>query len=76
LIADARGWSAAIANHCELDEKSFDHTVFDNRVHTDVSYGETDRELHQWSELPTSLRSLIDDEEIHKVASAYGYDLS
>ena len=50
--------------------------VFDNRVHTDVSYGETDRELRQWSELPASLRSLIDDEEIHQAASAYGYDLS
>ena len=76
LIADTRGWSAAIANHCELDAKSFDHTVFNNRVHTDVSYGETGRELRQWSELPASLRSLIDDEEIHQVASAYGYDLS
>lgn len=76
LIADTHGWSAAIANHCGLDAESFDHTVFDNRVHTDLSYGETDRELRQWSELPASLRSLVDDQEIQKVASAYGYDLS
>lgn len=76
LIADTRRWSAAIAEHCELDEKSFDHTVFDKRVHTDASYGEPDRELPQFSELPASLRSLVDDEEIHKVASAYGYHLS
>ena len=75
LITDTHGWSAEIANHCELDEKSFDHTVFANRIHTDVSYGEADRELRQWSELPASLRSLIDDEEIHRVALAYGYDL-
>jgi Sulfotransferase family len=76
LVADTRAWSVAIANHCGLDEKAFDHTVFDHRVHTDVSYGETDRELRQWSELPGSLRSLIDDEDIRKVASAYGYGLA
>jgi len=76
LVADPHGWSATIAKHCDLDEESFDYTVFDNRVHTDVSYGETDRRLRQWSELPTSLRSLIDDERIRQVASAYGYSLS
>lgn len=75
LIADTRRWSAAIADHFELDEKSFDNTVFEKKVHTDLSYGETDRRLRQWSELPASLRSLVDDEQIRLVASAYGYDL-
>ena len=76
LIADTRRWSTAIADHCELDEESFDHAVFDKRVHTSKGYGPLDRQLREWSELPASLRALADDEEIHLVASAYGYDLS
>jgi hypothetical protein len=76
LIADTRRWSVAIAHHCELDEKSFDHAVFEKRVHTDVSYGAPGRELRRWPDLPASLRSLLDDEEIRRVAFAYGYDLS
>jgi Sulfotransferase family len=75
LVIDTRRWSAAIAEHCELDEKSFDHTVFDKRVHTPGSYGRFERKLHEWFELPASLRALMDDEEIQMVASAYGYDL-
>jgi sulfotransferase family protein len=75
LIANARQWSAAIAEHCELDEKSFDHSVFDNRVHTPKGYGPPQRELHEWSELPASLRALADDQEVQMVAAAYGYDL-
>jgi Sulfotransferase family len=76
LIADTRRWSAAIADHCELDEESFDHTVFDKRVHASEGHGPLDRQLHEWSELPASLRALADDQEIHMIASAYGYDLS
>jgi Sulfotransferase family len=76
LTADARRWSAAIAHHCELDEELLDRTVFDNRVHSPRGCGPLDRELHEWSQLPASLRALVDDEDIHTVASAYGYDLA
>lgn len=76
LIADNRHWSAAIAEHCQLDDESFDHTVFDNQVHTPGGFGPRERKLHEWSELPPSLRALLDTQEIHMVASAYGYDLS
>lgn len=76
LISDTRRWSTAIADHCKLDEESFDHTVFDKRVHTSGRYANLDRQLHEWSELPATLRALTDDQEIHLVASAYGYDLS
>lgn len=41
-----------------------------------VGYGRPDRQLHEWSELSPSLRALADNEEIHMVAFAYGYDLS
>jgi Sulfotransferase family len=76
LIADTRRWSTAIAEHCELDEESFDYTIFDKRIHTYKSYDRLDRQPHEWSELPASLRALANDEDIHLVASAYGYDLS
>jgi hypothetical protein len=76
LIADTRCWSATIAEHCELDVEEFDHSVFDNRVHASGLYGPLDRELHEWSQLPASLRALADDEDIRKIASAYGYDLT
>jgi hypothetical protein len=75
LIADTRRWSTAIAEHCELDEESFDQTVFDKQVHAYKGFGHVDRQLREWSELPASLRTLADDEEIHLVASAYGYDI-
>ena len=76
LIADTRRWSAAIADHCALDAQSLDHRVFDKWVHSPGGYGPLDRNLLDWSALPASLRALADDEELHMVASAYGYDLS
>ena len=75
LIASPRQWSAAIAEHCKLDVNAFDHSVFDKRVHDSARYGRLDRELHEWSELPASLRALTDNAETRMVASAYGYDL-
>ncbi|HTY32549.1 sulfotransferase [Mycobacterium sp.] len=75
LIADTRRWSAAIAEHCELDAHQFDHAVFDRRVHDTRGYGPLDRELHTWSQLPASLRALA-DKDVAMVASAYGYDLT
>ncbi|MGH3969002.1 MAG: sulfotransferase family protein [Mycobacterium sp.] len=75
LVIDTGRWSAAIAQHCDLDEKSFDHSVFDKRIHTPGSYGRFERTLHEWSELPASLRALADDEETQLVAAAYGYYL-
>lgn len=76
LVIDTRRWSVAIAEHCGLEEESFDRSVFDKRVHTPGSYGRFKRVLHEWAELPASLRALADDEEVQMVASAYGYDLS
>jgi hypothetical protein len=76
LIADTQRWSAAIAAHCDLDVASFDQTVFDRWVHASGRYGPLDRELHEWSQLPASLRALADGHDIRTVASAYGYDLS
>jgi hypothetical protein len=76
LIADPRGWSAAIAEHCELDAQEFDDTVFDHRVHDSGRYGPLDRQLHEWSQVPASLRALAGDGDVARVASAYGYELT
>ncbi len=74
LVAYHPGWIGAIAEHCGLDAAQLDEAVFAERVHTTGSRGRTDRTLRTWSELPSALRALVDDEVV-TVASAYGYDL-
>ncbi len=76
LVHFSQGWTKAIAEHCDLDADLLDTSVFDNRVHTAGPRGRTDRQLREWSDLPASLRALIDDEELQMVASTYGYDLA
>lgn len=76
LVAETRRWSATIAEHCDLDVADFDHSVFNMRVHASGLYGPLDRELRGWSQLPESLRALVDDEELQMVASSYGYDVT
>jgi hypothetical protein len=76
LVAFSDWWTEAIAEHCNLDADLLDKSVFDTWVHTAGRRGRADRQLREWSDLPASLRGLIDDEDIQMVASAYGYDLS
>jgi hypothetical protein len=76
LIADSHRWRVAIADHCALDPDLLDEAVFRKRVHAAGAFNQLERQLHDWSGLPTSLRPLLDDEDIRMVASAYGYDLS
>ena len=75
LVHFSQAWITAIADHCGLDADLLDPAVFEQRVHTAGTRGRTDRRLREWSELPASLRSLIDDEDLRMVASTYGYDL-
>lgn len=74
LVAHPAGWIQAIAEHCALDAALLDPSVFDHRVHTVGTTGRIQRRLRAWSELPPSLRALVDD-EVRGVAAAYGYDL-
>ena len=69
-------WTTAIAEHCSLEADLLDRSVFDQRVHTAGPRGRTDRQLRDWSGLPASLRALVEDEDVHMVASTYGYDLA
>ncbi len=75
LVPFRDGWTKAIAEHCGLDSGLLDMSVFDHVVHTAGPRGRATRELREWSELPSSLRDLVDDDELRMVASAYGYDL-
>jgi hypothetical protein len=75
LVHFSQGWTMAIAEHCSLELGLLDKSVFDQRVHTAGPHGRADRQLREWSDLPASLRALIDDEELLMVASSYGYDL-
>lgn len=76
LIHFSQWWTKAIAAHCNLDVDLLDESVFEQRVHTAGPRGRADRQLREWSDLPESLRELIDSEDVRLVASMYGYDLS
>lgn len=75
LVRFSPAWTAAIAEHCGVEADLLDASVFDQRVHTAGPRGRSERPLRGWSELPASLRALLDDEDVHMVASTYGYDL-
>ena len=75
LVVNPGPWTAAIAEHCRLDADLLDQTVFDTRVHAAGDGGRGERQLREWSALPSSLRALIDGDDYRSVASAYGYDL-
>jgi hypothetical protein len=76
LVHFSQWWTNAVAEHCNLEADLLDKSVFDQWVHTAGPRGRADRQLREWSDLPASLRALIDDEDIQMVASTYGYDLS
>ena len=76
LVRFNQGWTKAIADHCNLEADLLDNSVFGQRVHTAGARGRVDRRLREWSDLPESMHALIDDEELHMVASTYGYDLA
>ena len=75
LVVNPVQWTAAIAEHCQLDADLLDPTVFDARVHAAGPGGRVERQLREWSALPPSLQALIADSDFQSVASAYGYDL-
>ncbi|MFI5506545.1 sulfotransferase [Mycobacterium sp. NPDC051804] len=74
LVHFSPAWVPAIAEHCGLEADRLDAKVFERRVHTVGTRGRTERRLREWSELPASLRALVDDEDLRMVASTYGYD--
>jgi hypothetical protein len=76
LVTDRRRWREAIAEHCALDPALLDEAVFSTHIHAAAPFGQLERKLNDWSTLPSSLRSLLDDQGIQMAASAYGYDLS
>ena len=76
LVAFSDRWADRIAGHCRLEPELMDVSVFDERVHTAGPRGRSARELRAWSQLPASLRGLLDDDEVRMVASMYGYDLT
>lgn len=75
LVPFKQNWTTAIAHHCGLDPDLLDMSVFDHRVHTAGARGRAQRTLRRFGELPTALQSLVDDDELRTVASAFGYDL-
>lgn len=75
LIHFSNWWTKAIATHCSLDADLLDESVFGQWVHTAGPRGRAERQLREWSDLPASLRALLDDDDLRMVASSYGYDL-
>lgn len=75
LVRFSQAWTTAIAEHCGLAPDLLDSSVFDQRVHTAGPRGRSERPLREWSELPASLRALVDDDDLRMVALTYGYDL-
>lgn len=75
LIADPQRWCSRIAEHCGLAEASLDASVFDRRIHAIGLAGRTRRTILDWADLPASMRALLDDDEIRRVAGACGYHL-
>lgn len=64
-----------IAEHCGLDPAGLDIDVFARRIHTDGPNGSQPQRLRNWSELPRSMRQLLDTDAICLVARACGYDV-
>jgi hypothetical protein len=75
LVAEPGRWSAAIANHCELDAGDLDLAVFGVRVRNAVGQGPPPAALRRWDELAPDMRALLDNDETVSVAGSYGYDL-
>jgi hypothetical protein len=75
VVADPGAAARAIAAHCDLEPDLLDLAVFARRIHRDGPDREARREIRAWSALPPSMRALLDAEEIHTVAAAYGYEL-
>lgn len=75
LTADPMRWRARIGEHCGLEADLLDTKVFDKRIHAVGLRGRTRRDLRDWSDLPDSLRGLLDDDQVRLVSDACGYDL-
>jgi hypothetical protein len=76
LVAEPGHWSAAIAEHCELDAADLDRAVFDVRVRNALGQGPPPADLRTWDELAPDMRALLADEEVVSIAGSYGYDLT
>ena len=76
LVAEPGRWSAAIAEHCELDAADLDKAVFDVRVRNALGQGPPPAGLLTWDELAPDMRALLADDEIVSLAGSYGYDLT
>ncbi|HST47692.1 sulfotransferase family protein [Jatrophihabitans sp.] len=75
LVADPAHWSVRFAEHCGLEEELLDRRVFDRRIHAVGLGGRVRRTILDWADLPASLRALLDDDEVRRVARACGYSL-
>lgn len=76
LVRFSSAWARAIAEHCCLEADHFDESVFNRWIHTAGERGRRPRRLREWSDLPESLRELINTEDVQSVAATYGYDLA
>ena len=75
LVDDPMGITDGIAHFLGMDPAQLDLAVFDRRIHTDGPRGQEVRTVRRWSQLPTSMQSLLDDEDVVLAATSLGYDL-
>jgi hypothetical protein len=75
LVADPAHWCTRLAEHCGLEEELLDTRVFDRRIHAVGLGGRVRRNILDWADLQPSLRALLDDDEVRRVAHACGYSL-
>jgi hypothetical protein len=64
-----------ITEHCSLESADIDPSVLGRKIHTDGPRGEEKRTMNNWSDLPASMKALLETDDIHRTASACGYDL-
>jgi len=76
VVADPEGTCGQLGALIGLDPARFDRSVFARRVHIGARLTHLRRDLRDWTELPASLRSLLDTSEVRLAAQACGYELT
>jgi Sulfotransferase family len=73
VVADPGRFTEETAAFLGVDRSDLDESVFDRPLH---GYPKDPRkELRPFDELEPDLRALLDDDELRRVATAYGYEL-
>jgi Sulfotransferase family len=75
VVKDPSTTCIKIAGFAGLNPDQFDKSVFTRRIHTAGPGREDDRDIRDWDHLPTSVRRLLEREDLITVANACGYDL-